>query len=88
MEIEEEKVSGVVEVEFEDNTSLLDSFMAKPFGLFSLLDEESRFPRATEITLIGKILTNSVSQELIARLLFEKFANIQFSLLKYLRTCD
>ncbi|XP_075241500.1 myosin-IIIb-like isoform X2 [Convolutriloba macropyga] len=54
MEIEEEKVSGVVEVEFEDNTSLLDSFMAKPFGLFSLLDEESRFPRATEITLIEK----------------------------------
>ena len=65
MEIEEEKVSGVVEVEFEDNTSLLDSFMAKPFGLFSLLDEESRFPRATEITLIVKFLVVFIPYEIM-----------------------
>lgn len=40
-------------VEYEDNRPLLDMFLQKPMGLLSLLDEESRFPQATDLTLVG-----------------------------------
>ncbi|MEQ2173886.1 hypothetical protein GOODEAATRI_002155 [Goodea atripinnis] len=39
-------------IEYEDNRSLLDLFLQKPMGLLSLLDEESRFPQATDQTLV------------------------------------
>ena len=29
--------------------------MQKPLGLFSLLDEESNFPKATDITFVNKL---------------------------------
>lgn len=41
-------------IEFVDNKPVLDMFLAKPMGLLSLLDEESRFPRATDKSLIGR----------------------------------
>lgn len=41
-------------IEYEDNRPLLDMFLQKPMGLLSLLDEESRFPKATDQTLIGE----------------------------------
>ena len=41
-------------IEYEDNRPLLDMFLQKPMGMLSLLDEESRFPQATDQTLIGK----------------------------------
>lgn len=41
-------------IEYEDNRPLLDMFLQKPMGLLSLLDEESRFPQATDQTLIGE----------------------------------
>lgn len=41
-------------IEFEDNRPLLDMFLQKPMGLLSLLDEESRFPKATDQTLVGE----------------------------------
>lgn len=40
-------------IEYEDNRPLLDMFLQKPMGLLSLLDEESRFPQATDRTLVG-----------------------------------
>lgn len=40
-------------VEYEDNRPLLDMFLHKSMGLLSLLDEESRFPQATDLTLVG-----------------------------------
>lgn len=43
-------------VEYEDNRPLLDMFLQKPLGLLALLDEESRFPRATDQTLVGGYL--------------------------------
>ncbi|KAK1172053.1 myosin-IIIa-like [Acipenser oxyrinchus oxyrinchus] len=43
-------------IEYEDNRPLLDMFLQKPMGLLSLLDEESRFPQATDQTLVGKII--------------------------------
>lgn len=40
-------------IEYEDNRPLLDLFLQKPMGMLSLLDEESRFPRASDQTLVG-----------------------------------
>ncbi|XP_051006852.1 myosin-IIIa [Acomys russatus] len=45
-------------IEYEDNRPLLDMFLQKPMGLLSLLDEESRFPKATDQTLIEKFEDN------------------------------
>lgn len=36
-------------------TFLLCLFMQKPLGLLSLLDEESNFPNATDLTLANKL---------------------------------
>ncbi|XP_067418487.1 myosin-IIIa isoform X2 [Emydura macquarii macquarii] len=49
-------------IEYEDNRPLLDMFLQKPMGLFSLLDEESRFPRATDQTLVEKFEDNLKSK--------------------------
>ncbi|XP_077009619.1 myosin-IIIa [Tamandua tetradactyla] len=49
-------------IEYEDNWPLLDMFLQKPVGLLSLLDEESRFPKATDQTLIDKFEGNLKSQ--------------------------
>ncbi|XP_033899558.3 myosin-IIIb [Acipenser ruthenus] len=45
-------------VEYEDNRPILDMFLQKPMGLLSLLDEESRFPQATDQTLVDKFEVN------------------------------
>ncbi|XP_029112417.1 myosin-IIIb [Scleropages formosus] len=45
-------------VQYEDNRSILDMFLQKPMGLLSLLDEESRFPQATDQTLVDKFEDN------------------------------
>ncbi|MBN3277259.1 MYO3A protein, partial [Polyodon spathula] len=45
-------------IEYEDNRPLLDMFLQKPMGLLSLLDEESRFPQATDQTLVEKFEVN------------------------------
>lgn len=42
-------------VEFSDNRPVLDMLLSRPIGLLALLDEESRFPRATDRSLIGKL---------------------------------
>uniref|UniRef100_A0A8C9F9R9 non-specific serine/threonine protein kinase n=1 Tax=Pavo cristatus TaxID=9049 RepID=A0A8C9F9R9_PAVCR len=49
-------------IEYEDNRPLLDMFLQKPMGLLSLLDEESRFPQATDQTLVGNNLHHNGSQ--------------------------
>uniref|UniRef100_A0A669BZN4 non-specific serine/threonine protein kinase n=1 Tax=Oreochromis niloticus TaxID=8128 RepID=A0A669BZN4_ORENI len=45
-------------IEYEDNRPLLDLFLQKPMGMLSLLDEESRFPQATDQTLVEKFEGN------------------------------
>ncbi|XP_047071184.1 myosin-3-like [Lolium rigidum] len=42
-------------VEFVDNTDCLSLFEKKPLGLLSLLDEESTFPKATDLSLANKL---------------------------------
>uniref|UniRef100_A0A8C5AQU4 non-specific serine/threonine protein kinase n=1 Tax=Gadus morhua TaxID=8049 RepID=A0A8C5AQU4_GADMO len=49
-------------IEYEDNRPLLDMFLQKPMGLLSLLDEESRFPQATDQTLVEKFEVNLKSK--------------------------
>lgn len=41
-------------VEFTDNRPVLDMLLSRPIGLLALLDEESRFPRSTDRSLIGE----------------------------------
>lgn len=42
-------------VEFSDNRPVLDMLLSRPMGLLALLDEESRFPRSNDRSLIGKL---------------------------------
>lgn len=49
-------------IEYEDNRPLLDLFLQKPMGMLSLLDEESRFPQATDQTLVGQFLQLTTSE--------------------------
>ncbi|XP_049877142.1 myosin-IIIb-like isoform X1 [Pectinophora gossypiella] len=49
-------------VEFSDNRPVLDMLLSRPMGLLALLDEESRFPRATDRTLIEKFHNNIKSK--------------------------
>uniref|UniRef100_A0A672NH23 non-specific serine/threonine protein kinase n=1 Tax=Sinocyclocheilus grahami TaxID=75366 RepID=A0A672NH23_SINGR len=49
-------------IEYEDNRPLLDLFLQKPMGMLALLDEESRFPQATDQTLVEKFEDNLKSQ--------------------------
>ncbi|XP_015221377.2 myosin-IIIb [Lepisosteus oculatus] len=42
-------------IEFKDNKPILELFLAKPFGIFSLLDEQSTFPQATDSNFVDKL---------------------------------
>ncbi|XWS52002.1 hypothetical protein CRYUN_Cryun11dG0030300 [Craigia yunnanensis] len=57
LEQEEYELDGIdwTKVDFEDNQECLDLFEKKPLGLLSLLDEESNFPNATDLTLANKL---------------------------------
>lgn len=58
-------------VEFADNRPVLDMLLSKPLGLLALLDEESRFPRATDKTFIRKFKTQKfISVMALANFLF------------------
>ncbi|XP_022821739.1 myosin-IIIb-like isoform X2 [Spodoptera litura] len=49
-------------VEFSDNRPVLDMLLSRPMGMLALLDEESRFPRATDRSLIEKFHNNIKSK--------------------------
>ncbi|KAL6975368.1 hypothetical protein U1Q18_024163 [Sarracenia purpurea var. burkii] len=57
LEQEEYESDGIdwTKVDFEDNQPCLDLFEKKPIGLISLLDEESNFPKATDLTFANKL---------------------------------
>ncbi|XP_034069250.1 myosin-IIIb isoform X3 [Gymnodraco acuticeps] len=57
MEYQSEGVDASL-VEYEDNRPILDMFLQKPMGLLSLMDEESRFPQASDQTLVDKFEDN------------------------------
>ncbi|CAB3239895.1 unnamed protein product [Arctia plantaginis] len=49
-------------VEFSDNRPVLDMLLSRPMGMLALLDEESRFPRASDRSLIEKFHNNIKSK--------------------------
>eukprot|EP00268_Persea_americana_P033900 TRINITY_DN33547_c0_g1_i3.p1 TRINITY_DN33547_c0_g1~~TRINITY_DN33547_c0_g1_i3.p1 ORF type:complete len:1225 (-),score=304.05 TRINITY_DN33547_c0_g1_i3:415-4089(-) len=57
LEQEEYDHDGIdwTKVDFEDNQECLNLFEKKPLGLFSLLDEESTFPKGTDLTFAHKL---------------------------------
>ncbi|MGH0179526.1 UNVERIFIED_CONTAM: hypothetical protein FKN15_002053 [Acipenser sinensis] len=60
MEQKEYKEEGITweTITFKDNKPILDLFLAKPFGIFSLLDEQSAFPKATDTNFVDKLNSN------------------------------
>ncbi|XP_023667480.2 myosin-IIIb [Paramormyrops kingsleyae] len=42
-------------ITFKDNKPILDLFLSKPIGIFSLLDEQSAFPQATDRDFVDKL---------------------------------
>lgn len=64
-------------IEYEDNRPLLDMFLQKPMGLLSLLDEESRFPQATDQTLVGKYMVHFTVLQLVFSSIFVWHAFIE-----------
>nr|XP_022321566.1 myosin-IIIb-like isoform X3 [Crassostrea virginica] len=59
-EMQEYRAEGLegVDISFVDNRPLLDMFLMKPLGLLALLDEESHFPKATDMSLVEKFHKN------------------------------
>ncbi len=53
----------MAKIYFIDNSSLLNMFFTKPLGLFALLDEESRFPRASASSLTEKFCKGAIECE-------------------------
>jgi myosin-3 len=60
LELEEYKREGInaAAIKFDDNKPILTFFMQKPIGLLALLDEESHFPQATDLTFLEKLSKN------------------------------
>jgi myosin-3 len=53
-EYEQEGIDGNA-ITFRDNKPLLDMFLGRPIGVFSLLDEECNFPKATDASFAAKL---------------------------------
>jgi len=44
-------------IEFVDNQECLDLIEKRPNGIFAIIDEQCRFPKATDDTMIDKLHT-------------------------------
>lgn len=66
-------------VEFSDNRPVLDMLLSRPLGLLALLDEESRFPRATDQTFI-RMYSNDYNYDFLFFFFFYNLDINKFSL--------
>jgi hypothetical protein len=57
MELRDYEEEGIdaVNIEFVSNIGTLDLLLRRPLGLLALLDEESRFPTSTDVSLVAKL---------------------------------
>ena len=49
-ELRKEGIRSAIQVEYEDNSPNVALLLGKPGGIFSVLDEEAKMPRATDET--------------------------------------
>ncbi|XP_037094410.1 unconventional myosin-XV-like isoform X2 [Pollicipes pollicipes] len=54
-------------IAFQDNWPVLHLISKKPVGIFHLLDDESNFPKATDVSLLEKLHYNHALDELYSR---------------------
>jgi hypothetical protein len=55
-ELKEEGIDGSA-ISFTDNSNLLNMLIGQPVGLLNLVDEQSRFPNADDMSLVEKLAT-------------------------------
>lgn len=71
-------------VNFTDNRPILDMLLSRPVGLLALLDEESRFPNATDLSLVRKWNSNIKTQQFMSH----KTNSLMFSIKHYAGSVD
>lgn len=81
-EYESEKVSWTT-VGFVDNQVCLDFISKRPLGLLHLIDEECSFPKATDASLMEKLLMNHGKHECFVR---PKLSKTSFGVVHYAGT--
>lgn len=74
-----EEIKCGASVDFRNNKDILDLFLQKPVGILALLDEESRFPKASDLTLVEKFQDNILSEYMKT----SKETNTYFSVTHY-----
>ena len=54
-------------IPYNDNSAILGMISKKPIGVFHLLDDESNFPKASDVSFLGKCHYNHALNELYSR---------------------
>ncbi|CAH1797404.1 unnamed protein product [Owenia fusiformis] len=67
-------------IDFENNKPLLDLFLEYPMGIYYLLDEESKFPAATDASFVEKIIVSQQQSRHLSRSFTTMYT---FSILHY-----
>lgn len=55
------------QIEFVDNQNILDLIALKPMNLLALIDEETKFPKGTDASMLAKLYTSHGSNKLMHR---------------------
>ena len=79
-EVDEYKAESIPleNIEFVNNKHICDLLLRRPGGIFSLLDEESSFPRANDETFLEKIKTHCKNSEDVLK--FSRGRNLNFTI--------
>lgn len=67
-------------ITFTDNHALLNLIGKKPVGIFPLLDDESNFPKATDLSFLEKCHYNHALNELYSR---PRMSSMEFGIKHY-----